>query len=95
MACFECMDKGHVIACGTHDELIKLVGEQDRLELQVNTEPDRVIAIWQTVNGVRSVSRTDGTITLLADDSNVVLPRLFDAGFVCSDPSDRGIRQLL
>jgi ABC-2 type transport system ATP-binding protein len=73
------VDKGKVIAYGTHDELIKLVGEQDRIRLTLNTEGERVLDKWRSVEGVNKVSAQDGTITLLADDSNLVLPRLFES----------------
>ncbi len=73
------MDQGQVIACGTHDELIKLVGELDRLVLTLNTEADQIVDTFRTVDGVRKADRRDGTLILLVDDSNLVLPRLFEA----------------
>jgi len=48
------MDMGKVIAYGTHDKLIKLVGEQTRIDA------------------------IDGTVTVLVDDSNRVLPHIFE-----------------
>jgi len=73
------MDQGKVIACGTHDELIKLVGELDRLVLTLNTEAHQIVDTFRTVDGVRKADRQDGTLILLVDDSNLVLPRLFEA----------------
>lgn len=73
------MDKGRVIAYGTHDELIKLVGEETRIDLTLNAEGEKVFAAWRTVEGVAGVDATDGKVTALVDDSNRVLPRLFDA----------------
>ena len=78
------IDKGKVIAYGTHAELIKLVGEQDRLQLTLNTESERVLDKWRTIDGVNKVTAQDGTVTLLANDSNFVLPRLFESAAAVS-----------
>lgn len=73
------MDQGKVIANGTLDELHKLVGEQTRLELTINTQAESVIAAWQTIEGVSRVVDGDGKLTVLVNDSNIVLPRLLEA----------------
>jgi ABC-2 type transport system ATP-binding protein len=72
------MDRGKLIAHGTHDELVKIVGELDRVDLTVNAESERLLESWQATEGVHQVSTEDGTLTLLVDDSNLVLPRLFE-----------------
>jgi ABC-2 type transport system ATP-binding protein len=73
------MDKGRVIACGTHDELIKMVGEETRIDLTLNAEAEKVLGTWRATEGVSRVDATDGKVSALVDDSNRVLPRLFDA----------------
>ncbi|MBN1178758.1 MAG: ABC transporter ATP-binding protein [Anaerolineae bacterium] len=73
------MDQGQVIAYGTHDELVKIVGELDRIDLTINAESEQVLAKWRATEGVRQVSAEDGAITLLVDDSNLVLPHLFES----------------
>jgi ABC-2 type transport system ATP-binding protein len=73
------MDHGQLIAAGTHAELIKLVGEQTRIDLTLNVEAVRVLQAWQTVEGVSRVSTENGVVTVLVEDSNLVLPRLFEA----------------
>jgi ABC-2 type transport system ATP-binding protein len=73
------MDKGRVIAYGTHDELIKMVGEQTRIDLTLNAEAEKVLEAWRSTQGVAGIDRTDGKVTALVDDSNRVLPRLFEA----------------
>ncbi|HEX5808605.1 MAG TPA: ATP-binding cassette domain-containing protein [Anaerolineales bacterium] len=73
------MDHGKLIACGTNEELVKLVGQQTRIDLTVNVEPGKVLDGWRAVEGVQRVTVEEGQISVLVDDSNKVLPRLFDA----------------
>jgi ABC-2 type transport system ATP-binding protein len=72
------IDRGEIIAQGTYRELIQLVGEQTRIDLSVNVDADQVLPFWSKVEGVNQVDRADGTISILVDDSNLVLPRLFE-----------------
>jgi linearmycin/streptolysin S transport system ATP-binding protein len=73
------MDHGKLIAGGTHDELVKLVGEQTRIDLTLNIPAENIISTWQEVEGVSRVSAENGLVTVLVDDSNEVLPRLFES----------------
>lgn len=73
------MDHGKLIANGTHAELVKIVGQMDRIILMVNTDAEQVTDAWRGVEGVKQVAADDGVITVLAEDSNRVLPRLFDS----------------
>jgi len=72
------MDQGQIIAGGTHDELVRMVGSQDRIDLQLSAPSAAVLAQWQEIRGVAKVAAENGVVCVLADDSNVVLPRLFD-----------------
>jgi ABC-2 type transport system ATP-binding protein len=73
------MDQGQVIAYGTHDELIRLVGEQTRVDLTTSVPGESLLAAFQNVKGVSQASSQNGTVTILVDDSNLVLPGLFEA----------------
>jgi ABC-2 type transport system ATP-binding protein len=55
------------------------VGEQTRIDVTLNVEAARVLDAWQVVPGVSRASAADGKVTALVDDSNVVLPRLFES----------------
>ncbi len=72
------MDKGKVIAYGTHDELIKMVGEQTRIDLTLNVDAEKILDMWRITQGVARIDSTSGKVTALVDDSNLVLPRLFE-----------------
>jgi ABC-2 type transport system ATP-binding protein len=73
------MDHGKLIASGTHDELVKLVGQQTRIDLTLNGDAANVMNLWQSIEGVSRVSVEGGLVTVLAADSNQALPRLFEA----------------
>ncbi|MFZ5918045.1 MAG: ATP-binding cassette domain-containing protein [Chloroflexota bacterium] len=73
------MDQGQIIAYGTHQELVQIVGELDRIDLTLSGESAQVMERWQAVDGVHGISAEDGAITLLVDDSNRILPRLFES----------------
>lgn len=73
------MDQGEIIACGTHTELVKMVGELDRIDLTMNGEPEKVVADWRATPGVHQVVTEDGHLTILAEDGNQILPRLFES----------------
>jgi ABC-2 type transport system ATP-binding protein len=72
------MDYGKLIALGTHTELVKIVGQTSRIDLTVNVNSKQIMENWKTIPGVKSLSEEEGVITAMVDDSNQVLPRLFD-----------------
>ncbi|MFN2137998.1 MAG: ABC transporter ATP-binding protein [Candidatus Promineifilaceae bacterium] len=72
------MDQGRIIANGTQEELVHLVGSQDRLDLQLSAPAPALLEAWRQEPGVSQVVVENGSVTVLAEDSNVVLPRLFD-----------------
>jgi ABC-2 type transport system ATP-binding protein len=57
-----------------------LTSEQDCQRLQ---------EAWRDIPGVQKTSSEDGTITLLVDDSNLVLPALFEAASATSVRIDK------
>jgi ABC-2 type transport system ATP-binding protein len=58
---------------------VKIVGEYDRIDLTVSTDWSVVIDVWKSTPGVQRATAEDGRLSLLVEDSNLVLPRLFDA----------------
>ncbi len=87
------MDHGEIIACGSNDELVQIVGEQSRVDLTLNDEAGSLVETWQMLPGVSRVTLGDGagsehdgsgesslgeTVALLVDDSNLILPALFE-----------------
>src|SRR5712692_3773040 len=72
------IDHGKLMALGTLDELTRLVGEEDIVELQVGAEstPPDLLRALNGVKGVSQAVRENGTVRLLAHDGNAALPEL-------------------
>ena len=73
------LDHGQLIALGTHAELVRIVGGLDRITLTLSAESPLLLEAWRQMRGVQRISSDDGSVGLLVEDSNQVLPRLFDA----------------
>ena len=73
------IDHGKMIAMGTHEELVKIVGEEARVEAHVDRGLAEMIERWSAVEGVSRVFEEDEHAELLVGDANEVLPRLFEA----------------
>jgi ABC-2 type transport system ATP-binding protein len=71
------MDQGEIIAYGTHDELVEIVGELDRVDLALDAPAERLGNAFGEVSGVHQVTADDSALRLLVEDSNRVLPDLF------------------
>jgi ABC-2 type transport system ATP-binding protein len=72
------MDTGRMVAYGTHTELLQMVGELTRIDLQINVEPQLLLPQWQQVTGIEKITPDHNQITILVKDSNQVLPHLFE-----------------
>jgi len=71
------IDQGKLIALGTLDELTRLVGQEDVVELSVaDGEAPELLPALRAAPGIRNADRTNGTVRLLAADGNAALPEL-------------------
>jgi ABC-2 type transport system ATP-binding protein len=73
------MDHGKLIASGSHEQLVRLVGHQTRIDLTLNVPAEIILSTWQAVEGVTRVTAENGLVSVLLKDSNEVLPRLFES----------------
>ena len=71
------MDHGRMVNCGTHAELVKLVGEETRVNVSVDGGLEKVAKRWEGLAGVRILSREGSEVRLLVKDAQDAIPRLF------------------
>jgi ABC-2 type transport system ATP-binding protein len=76
------VDHGKMIAQGTHEELVKIVGQQSRVTARVDHSLEGMAERWREVPGVETADIEGDEAILLTDDPNDVLPRLFEAAAV-------------
>ena len=73
------VDHGKMIALGTHDELVKIVGEEARVDVTVDHALDGMVERWAEVARREQGRRCEEDhAELLVEDANEVLPRLFE-----------------
>ena len=74
------MDHGQLIACGSHEELIRMVGEQTRVDLALHDGVVQVCEHWRQIEGVQQVTalEEEGKVSVLTPDSDRILPKLFE-----------------
>jgi ABC-2 type transport system ATP-binding protein len=72
------VDRGKMIALGTHEELVKIVGGQSRVTARVDHDLDGMAARWRETPGVEQVDVEEDEAVLLTGDADEVLPRLFE-----------------
>lgn len=71
------LDHGRIIALGTHEELTAIVGEHDRITLELTDATPGAAPAFVDVPGVQRVTEHDGSLELLAADGATLLPALF------------------
>lgn len=75
------MDRGKVVAYGTHEELIRRVGTLDTVTVNVRGNTRKAADIWGGMEEVTSLYEEGETIRLFVNDSDSVLPKLFEAAY--------------
>ena len=73
------VDHGKMIAVGTNDELVRIVGEEAHVVLRTDHRLDGMVERWAQVEGVNKATVDEDHAVLLVHDADQVLPRLFEA----------------
>ncbi len=72
------IDHGRMIALGTHAELVRIVGEEARVDIAVDKALEGMVERWSALRGVSRATIEEDHAELLVGDANEVLPRLFE-----------------
>jgi ABC-2 type transport system ATP-binding protein len=72
------IDHGKMIALGTHEELVRIVGEEAHVRLRVDHDLLGMIDRWSAVPGVSRAAIDEEEAVLYVHDANAVLPHLFE-----------------
>jgi ABC-2 type transport system ATP-binding protein len=73
------IDRGKLVAEGTHRELVSLVREQDRIVLGATGDLAALTAALGRIEGVAGASAVDSTVQVLAHDARQLLPAVLQA----------------
>ncbi|MGI5940236.1 MAG: ATP-binding cassette domain-containing protein [Thermoleophilia bacterium] len=73
------IDHGGLIALGSHEELVHMVGEATHVRIALDGAVEALAERWSHLPDVRQVtSEEEGRLSLLADDATSLLPRLLE-----------------
>ena len=78
------MDRGRIVAEGTHRELVATVAEHDRIELGADGDLEAFCRRLRSVAGVVEATTATGQVHLLARDARWLLPAVLDAAAAAS-----------
>ncbi|WP_157251743.1 ABC transporter ATP-binding protein [Nonomuraea typhae] len=74
------IDHGRIVAEGTRQELVAMVGSADKIELVLDGDVDAALAKLRTVEGVIEAARTgEHSVRLIAEGGRYLLPALITA----------------
>jgi ABC-2 type transport system ATP-binding protein len=73
------IDAGKIVAEGTRRELVRLVGQHDRIRLQASGSVDAAAEAAKSVEGVREAAVRDGGIDLIVNDASDALTEVLAA----------------
>jgi ABC-2 type transport system ATP-binding protein len=73
------IDRGRLVAEGTHRELVSLVQEQDRIVLGATGDLTVLAEQLRALAGVVGATAADGSVEVLAGDARRLLPRVLEA----------------
>jgi len=85
------IDHGKLIAEGTRSELVRMVGERDRVLIAAEGDLSDGAGRIEPLDGVHQAGVTNEGLELLVDDATPLLPRIFEA-FGGSGISVSGVR---
>lgn len=84
------IDHGHLVAEGTHRELVARVGEKDRITLSATGALARFAEACRRIEGIEQVDTSDSTVLLIATDGRRRLAEVLAAA-TSSDTSVRSV----
>ena len=67
------IDQGEIKAEGTRRELVRMVGESDRVRIETSGAKDGAVTSLRNLSGVVEAISSDGSIDLIVDDASAIL----------------------
>jgi len=84
------LDEGKLVAEGTREELVSLMGGRDRVRLSADGDLAHLATVLGGVDGVEQVSTGDGSVELTVRSARQSLPRIF-AGVTAAGSAMTGV----